>query len=253
MRKKIVAGNWKMNTSLNEGLQLSKEINLMAADIKNKNISIAISPPYTHLYEIKKNLGNNIILTAQNCSYEEKGAFTGEISPQMLKSVGCKAIIIGHSERRKYFQETNAELAKKVSLCLKYELTPIFCCGEELKDRESNNHFNIVKNQIKEALFYLDKDNMKKIIIAYEPVWAIGTGVTASPDQAQEMHAYIRDLIKEQYGEAISGSLSILYGGSCKADNAESLFSMPDVDGGLIGGASLKAKDFIDIINSFPS
>lgn len=251
MRKRIVAGNWKMNTSVAEGIELTREINQLMIDLTDDEVVVAIAPPFSHLSEISKIINPRIWLTAQNCSYEEKGAFTGEISLQMLKSVNCKAVIIGHSERRKYFNETNAELAKKVNLCLKYDLIPIYCCGEELKERETDNHFNIVEKQISEGLFHLKDEEFNKVVIAYEPVWAIGTGVTASPEQAQEMHSFIRNLIGSKYGNNVSGSISLLYGGSCNPGNASSLFSLPDVDGGLIGGASLKAGDFLKIISSF--
>ena len=206
MRKKIVAGNWKMNTSLQEGVDLAKGVSLLLKKLSGNEVVVAISPPYTHLYEINKVINPNILLTAQNCSYEEKGAYTGEVSPQMLKSANCKAIIIGHSERRKYFYETNSNLTKKINLCLSNDLIPIYCCGEELKERKKNNHFNIIEKQINEALFHLSNEEFKKIVIAYEPVWAIGTGVTASPEQAQEMHAFIRNVLGKQYGTDAANS-----------------------------------------------
>ena len=251
MRNKIVAGNWKMNTTIHEGINLAQEINEFAGELTNNDVLIIISPPFSHLTEISKVLSNNISLAAQNCSSEPKGAYTGEVSAGILKSIPCNAVIIGHSERRKYFTEKNSDLAKKVDLCISNELSPIFCCGEELPDRESGNYFNIVKTQISEGLFHLSPEDFSTVVIAYEPVWAIGTGVTASPEQAQEMHSFIRSLVEEKFGEALSNSCSILYGGSCKPDNAKEIFSKPDVDGGLIGGAALKAKDFLDIVKSF--
>ena len=251
MRNKIVAGNWKMNTTINEGISLVHEINELAGKTFINDVIIIIAPPFSHLNEISKELSHNISLAAQNCSSEPKGAFTGEVSVNMLKSIPCNAVIIGHSERRKYFAEKNTDLAKKVDLCICNELFPIFCCGEELTDRESGNYFNIIKTQISEGLFHLSPKDFSTVVIAYEPVWAIGTGVTASPEQAQEMHSYIRDLLKKKYGEALANSISILYGGSCKPSNAKELFANPDVDGGLIGGASLKADDFIAIAKSF--
>ncbi|MFC2117058.1 triose-phosphate isomerase [Bacteroidota bacterium] len=251
MRNKIVAGNWKMNTTIHEGIRLVQEINELAGKILDNDVVIIVAPPFSHLSEISKELSQSISLAAQNCSSEPKGAYTGEVSASILKSIPCNAVIIGHSERRKYFAEKNTDLAKKVDLCICNELFPIFCCGEELADRESGNYFNIIKKQISEGLFHLSPEDFSTVVIAYEPVWAIGTGVTASPEQAQEMHSFIRDLVKEKYGEALANSTSILYGGSCKPENAKDIFCKPDVDGGLIGGAALKAKDFFDIINSF--
>jgi triosephosphate isomerase (TIM) len=253
MRKKIVAGNWKMNTSLQEGIALAMEINkLVKTGQKLESTGVIIAPPFTHLSEINKVIDTEkICLAAQNCSWEEKGAYTGEISVGMLKSLGCKAVIIGHSERRSYFKEDNQILCKKVKLVLQNDMKPVYCCGELLDERESNRQFEVVKQQIVEGLFSFSKEEFLKIRIAYEPVWAIGTGKTATPAQAQEMHAYIRSLIKEKYGNEVAENTTILYGGSCNAANAKELFSNPDVDGGLIGGASLKASDFMTIINSF--
>lgn len=249
MRQRIVAGNWKMNTNISEGVYLAKNI-LQIYD--SKDIKVILAPPFVSINEVSKTIEGSLISTAaQNCSTEESGAYTGEVSCSMIKATGAEFVIIGHSERRAYYHENDEILAKKVKLTLKHQLTPIFCCGEVLADREMNNHFTVVSEQIKNALFDLSKDDFEKIVIAYEPVWAIGTGVTASPDQAQEMHAHIRRFIKEKYGEDTGEKTSILYGGSCKPNNAKELFSQIDVDGGLIGGASLKAEDFNGIIKAF--
>lgn len=252
MRKKIVAGNWKMNKNYSDGLKLASEIiNIVNDEVTGDVITILI-PSYIHLNSVSKLLeGNNkIFLGAQNCSFEEKGAYTGEISADMLRSCGVKYIIIGHSERRKYFYEDDKLLAKKISIVLKNELIPIFCCGELLQEREQQMHFDVVAQQLEKSLFNLDSDGIKKVIIAYEPVWAIGTGVNANLEQAQEMHAYIRGTMEKKFGKAIAENIPILYGGSCTAANASSLFSAEDVDGGLIGGASLKSREFVDIIKS---
>jgi triosephosphate isomerase len=249
MRKQIVAGNWKMNTGLHDGLELASSVNKLSEKLTRDTVVI-IAPPFTHLVDIKKVLSKTR-LAAQNCASEENGAFTGEISVDMLKSVGAEYVIIGHSERRSYYHETNSILVKKVNLILSRGLKPIFCIGEVLPERESGRHFDVVKTQLAEGLFHLEKESFAKVVIAYEPVWAIGTGVTASPSQAQEMHKFIRDQIVERYGNEIASDTTILYGGSCKASNAKDLFSNPDVDGGLIGGASLKAEEFIQIADSF--
>jgi len=253
MRKKIVAGNWKMHTCVEEGVVLAADINSkVKKEVSNNETGIIIAPPLTHLSLIGQIVDNErICVAAQNCAAEPKGAFTGEVSAKMLKSFGVKAVILGHSERRAYYGETGDTLTKKINLVIENELKPIFCCGEQLTDRDAGNHFNIIKVQIEEVLFNLSKDDFSKCIIAYEPVWAIGTGVTASSDQAQEMHAYIRNLIVEKFGNEVAENTTILYGGSCKPTNSKELFSKPDVDGGLIGGASLNANDFIAIINSF--
>ena len=252
MRKLIVAGNWKMNTGIEEGIQLSSEINsyLSKANLPSHK-RIIISPPYTHLYPISKVVNPSLItLSAQNCASTENGAYTGEISAQMLKELGVKMVILGHSERRLYFKEDNDILLKKIKLALKYDLEIIFCVGESLKERENKTHFNVIEKQIKDTLYNLNENEIKKIIIAYEPVWAIGTGKTATPNEAQEMHEFIRELIKNKFGEQISEGISILYGGSCKPSNAKEIFVKKDVDGGLIGGASLKAQNFEKIIES---
>ncbi len=251
MRKLIVAGNWKMNTSLQEGIELAKEIDKMLADKDLGDKGVVVAPPFTHLSEIKKVInGDKICLSAQNCASEEKGAYTGEVSAAMLKSLDARAVIIGHSERRSYYGEVDAVLNKKVKLALQNGLKPIFCCGETLDEREAGNQTSVVKQQISNALFDLPVEEYKKIVIAYEPVWAIGTGKVATPEQAQEMHKFIRGLITEKYGAEVADATTILYGGSCKPGNAKELFENPDVDGGLIGGASLKADSFVAIIDA---
>jgi len=251
MRKKIAAGNWKMNTNIQDGITLAKTLNDFAKNFNNKGKAIIIAPPFTHLYSILQQVDTNkISVSAQNCGAWEKGAYTGEVSAEMLNSIGIKYSIIGHSERRQYFNETNETLYTKVKLCLKNSITPIFCIGEKLSERESNVHFEVIKKQLNEGLFQLNPEDFSKIIIAYEPIWAIGTGKTASPAQAQEIHNFIRKLISEKYGVTISNETTILYGGSCNAANAKELFSQPDVDGGLVGGASLKTNEFIEIIKA---
>lgn len=250
MRKLIVAGNWKMNTGIAEGTKLAEDINKYLST-KNlpENKKVIISPPFTHLYPISKIIEpSKIILSAQNCASTENGAFTGEISAKMLQEIGVKVVILGHSERRAYFKEDNEVLLKKVKIALKYGLDIIFCVGESLEQRENNKHFDVINEQISETIFKLNKEEFKKIIIAYEPVWAIGTGKTATPDQAQEIHEFIRNKIKENYDEDIANNTTILYGGSCKPSNAKEIFSKKDVDGGLIGGAALKCEDFSKII-----
>jgi len=249
MRKKIVAGNWKMNKTLQEGIALAQEVEKMASGVPGE-VELIIAPPFIHLTEVKKLLGR-VKLGAQNCASEASGAFTGEVSASMLASAEVQYVIIGHSERRSYYGETNSIINKKVRLALQNHLNPIFCCGEVLSEREKGKHFDVVKEQLEEGLFNLSPDEFGKVIIAYEPVWAIGTGVNATPAQAQEMHQYIRSLIARKYGETVANNTSILYGGSCKPSNAGELFANPDVDGGLIGGASLKADDFIGIAKAF--
>jgi len=249
MRQKIVAGNWKMNTGLMEGMELATAVNSLALK-KSSDAVVIIAPPFTHLAEIKKVL-SVVKLSAQNCASEESGAYTGEVSVGMIKSIGAEYIIIGHSERRAYYHEGNVLLAKKVNLTLAAGLKPIFCIGEVLPERNENRHFDVVKSQLAEGLFHLSPAEFAKVVIAYEPVWAIGTGVTASPEQAQEMHKYIRTEISKKYGAQTADNTSILYGGSCKGSNAKELFANPDVDGGLIGGASLKAEEFLQIVNAF--
>ncbi len=249
MREKIVAGNWKMNTNWPEAKELVSGI---LSQENRISCSLIIFPPYTYLQKISDLLSNSKVkVGAQNCSEHEKGAFTGEVSSSMLKSIGMSHCLIGHSERREYFNESDEQLLLKIKNCLNNNITPIFCCGEKLAERENNSHFEVIKNQVSKVLFQLNEDDFKKIIIAYEPVWAIGTGKTATAEQAQEIHHYIRTLIKEKYSEDISNQISILYGGSCKPSNAKELFAQADIDGGLIGGASLIANDFIQIAESF--
>ena len=252
MRKNIVAGNWKMNTTIQAGVDLAKKVNDLVTQISNSETKVAIAPPFTHLSEIAKVINpDRICLAAQNCASEESGAYTGEIAPAMLAEIGVMAVIVGHSERRAYYKESHQTLAKKVKLVLKNNMKPIFCCGEVLEERESNIQNEVVSKQLNESLFHLSSDEIQNCIIAYEPVWAIGTGKTASSGQAQEIHAFIRSLLIEKYGKNIADEITILYGGSCKPTNADELFSNPDVDGGLIGGASLKTEDFLGIIRAF--
>jgi len=251
MRKNIVAGNWKMNKTLQEGLALAIELNSVLAEAK-PNCDVVIGVPYIHLASVAANIDTTKIgVAAQNCANKESGAFTGEISASMVKSTGANYVILGHSERRAYYGETPELLKTKTELALKNELTPIFCIGEVLEERESGIYHEVVKSQIVESLFDLSVAEFSKIVLAYEPVWAIGTGKTASAEQAQEIHAYIRKIVAEKYGKEVAQNTSILYGGSCNAANAKELFSNPDVDGGLIGGASLKVADFKAIIDAF--
>lgn len=252
MRTKIVAGNWKMNCTFDEACALASEVAIMVKDEVSSDVQIVIAPPFLYINPVTRLVAGtkNLNTAAQNCSSERSGAFTGEVSASMIKSINATYVIIGHSERRSIFNETNEMLAKKVDRALENNLSAIFCCGETREQRESSNQFDTVKNQIEKGVFHLDKIQFKKIIIAYEPVWAIGTGLTATPQQAQEMHNYIRKLISSKYDEEVAASTSILYGGSCNEKNAEELFALPDVDGGLIGGASLKSRSFLTIIKS---
>jgi triosephosphate isomerase (TIM) len=252
MRKKIVAGNWKMNTMPSEGNELAKSINEFVLSNKlNDDVKVILGVPFTHIDKISTIMSHEkLSLSAQNCCMYSSGAYTGEISAKMIKSLNCNYVIIGHSERRQYFGETDEVVAAKLEQCYENDLIPILCCGEKLEEREEENHFNIVKFQLVNALAKIDSQKMTNTVIAYEPVWAIGTGRTASPQQAQEMHEFIRSTIKELYGESISKNISILYGGSVNAANASELFSCEDIDGGLVGGASLKADEFIKIIKS---
>lgn len=253
MRKKIVAGNWKMNKTLEEANSLASEVKGMVEDEVKGNAIIILCTPSLFLLPIKNIIGNNtrISVGAQNCSEYESGAYTGEISVSMLKSCGVPYVILGHSERRQYFGEDGAMLAKKVDVSLKHNLTPIFCCGEPLEVRENNSHEALVKKQVEESLFHLDASGVQKVVIAYEPVWAIGTGKTASAQQAQDMHAVIRKHLAAKFSQSVADSISILYGGSVNAKNARELFACPDVDGGLVGGASLKSREFTEIAKSF--
>ena len=250
MRRKIVAGNWKMNTNPAEGIVLTNEL-IKQSEMLSDCI-LVVAPPYLHITLMADLLGHsNIALAAQNCHQELSGAYTGEISPSMLKATGVEYVILGHSERRTYFGENNADLACKVDAVLEQGMEVIYCCGESLDERKSNTQEAVVAAQISEALYHLSPENWSRIVIAYEPVWAIGTGETATADQAQEMHAFIRRFIAGKYGQELADSISILYGGSCKPANAKELFAQADVDGGLIGGAALKAEDFIAIATSY--
>mgnify|MGYP006424270759 FL=1 len=251
MRKNIVAGNWKMNLKRDEGLDLINDvINLLPSDNK---VEVVFAPSFIHLYKVNKMCLNldKVNTASQNVSKEERGAFTGEISAEIIRSANVKYTIIGHSERREYFKETNEDLKQKVDVSLENNLEVIFCCGENLDQREEDFHFNWIKSQISESLFHLSSDDFRKIIIAYEPIWAIGTGVTASSDQAEEIHKFIREIIAQKYGDELANNISILYGGSCKPTNARDIFSKDNIDGGLIGGASLNAESFVEIIKSF--
>lgn len=248
MRTKVVAGNWKMNNDLSQTKELITEL---ISQNKTSNAKVMIAPTFPNLANaVEAVKGSDIEVVAQNMHFAPNGAYTGEVSAAMLKSVGVHTVILGHSERRAYFNETDELLAKKVNAAIENQMQVIFCFGEELADRKSGNHENVVAAQIKNALFHLDANAFKHIILAYEPVWAIGTGETASPEQAQDMHAFIRKTLANQYGNDLADSVTILYGGSVKPDNAKEIFSKPDVDGGLIGGASLKADDFYKIVNA---
>ena len=251
MRKKIVAGNWKMNKTLSETKVLLRALKKETKGLKLKNTRVIIAPAFVNLqHAVKKTKKHVIEVVAQNMHEATNGAFTGEISASMLLDLDVKTVILGHSERRDHFGETDTVLAEKVNTAITYNMEVIFCIGEQLEDREANNHFKTITSQIKNGLFHLETSALKQIVIAYEPVWAIGTGKTASAEQAQEMHAFIRGLITDKYGKDTAEDLSILYGGSVKPANAKEIFSKPDVDGGLIGGASLNAKDFTAIIKA---
>lgn len=251
MRKKIVAGNWKMNNNLEQTKELIKGIKKGVRFLNLKNTRILVAPTAVNLKTaVKKLKKSKIEVTAQNMHQAENGAFTGEISANMLFDIGIKTVIIGHSERREYFAETDEILSEKVNTALKNDLEVIFCFGEKWEDRKSEDHFNVVERQLKNALFNLQAKEFKNIILAYEPVWAIGTGQTATANQAQEMHNFVRKLLVKQYNEKVANSIPILYGGSVKPSNAKEIFDKPDVDGGLIGGASLKAEDFTEIIKA---
>ena len=252
MRKNIVAGNWKMNTTLPEGVKLAEEVDNALKGFE-PNCEVIICVPFTHLASINAIITNpkKLGLGAENCADHKSGAYTGEVSAPMVASTGAQCVILGHSERRQYYGETAETLREKVALALENGLTPIFCIGEVLEEREAEKHFDVVKTQIEEGLFNLSAEDFGKIILAYEPVWAIGTGKTATADQAEEIHAYIRGVIADKYGKEVAENTSILYGGSCKPSNAKELFAKPDVDGGLIGGASLKCDDFMGIVKAF--
>lgn len=249
MRKNIVAGNWKMNNDLSQTQSLITDLKKQN---QTSNAEVMIAPSFTNLWHVFEALRQDTVeVVAQNMHFAENGAYTGEVSASMLKSIGVKTVILGHSERRAYFNETDKSLAKKVDAALENDLRVIFCFGEELADRKAGNEEVIVEGQIQNALFHLDANAYENIVLAYEPVWAIGTGETASPEQAQDMHAFIRKTLANKYGSDVADKVSILYGGSVKPNNAKEIFGKPDVDGGLIGGASLKAEDFFAIVNAF--
>lgn len=251
MRTQIAAANWKMNLSFQQGEKLIDEI--LDANIKlSQNQQTIFAVPFPYLLMARSGVGElrNYYVSAQNCNDKKSGAYTGEVSADMLHSIGVHHCVVGHSERREYFHETNTMLAEKVNRCLECFITPIFCCGESLSIREAGTQNEFVATQLKESLFHLPAEKLKGIVIAYEPIWAIGTGKTATTEQAQEMHAHLRSILAGQYGKTIADQVSILYGGSVKANNANELFACPDVDGGLVGGASLIAKDFIEIIRA---
>ena len=249
MRKKIVAGNWKMNKNSEQTEVLLNE--LITQIPAESTAQVIVAPTFVNLASAVNQLKSTKIgVSAQNMHQAASGAYTGEISADMLTSIGINTVILGHSERRAIFHETDALIASKVDAALQHNMTVIFCFGEELKDRQSNNHFNIVENQLRDGVFQIQKNDWEKIVLAYEPVWAIGTGETASPEQAQEMHEFIRETVRKSFGSDVAEDVSILYGGSVKPDNAKEIFSKPDVDGGLIGGAALNAKDFVAIVTA---
>ena len=251
MRKQIAAANWKMNLTVDKAEALLNDI--LSAQIKLNEDQLAVfavPSPYLQMAQQKINNTENFFIAAQNCYSKKSGAYTGETSVEMLQSLGIKYVVLGHSERREYFEESNAFLAEKLNIALEYSITPIFCCGEPLSIRDAQTQNEFVAKQLEESLFHFSKDDIQKIVIAYEPIWAIGTGKTATSEQAQEMHAHLRKVLADQFGKDIADNISILYGGSVKASNANEIFSQPDVDGGLVGGASLIADEFITIIKS---
>ena len=250
MRKKIVAGNWKMNTLPAEGVALAKGVAAGKGEVCDC-VNFIVCPPFTHLQSVVETLkGTNIAVGAQDCATETKGAYTGEVSAEMIAALGCEYVILGHSERRQYYGETSETLNKKMARAYENNLIPIYCLGENLEEREANRHFEVCKQQLEEVVFNLTEEQFKKLVIAYEPVWAIGTGKTATAEQAEEIHAYIREVLRSKFGAAAE-ECAILYGGSCKPSNAGEIFSKENVDGGLIGGAALKAEDFLGIGKAF--
>ena len=250
MRKKIVAGNWKMNTLPAEGVELAKGVAAGKAEVCDC-VNFIVCPPFTHLHSVIETLkGSNIAVGAQDCATEAKGAYTGEVSAAMIAALGCEYVILGHSERRQYYGETSETLNKKMAQAYANNLKPIYCVGENLEEREAGRHFDVCKQQLEEVVFNLTEEQFAKLVIAYEPVWAIGTGKTATADQAEEIHAYIREVLRSKFGAAAE-ECPILYGGSCKPSNAGEIFSKENVDGGLIGGAALKAEDFLGIGKAF--
>lgn len=255
MRKNIVAGNWKMNLNYEQGVSLFSEIVNMVKDEVVGNQEVVVCSPFIHLSSIAKLSAttSNVNVGAQNIHQAESGAYTGEVSASQVKSVGVEYVILGHSERRAYFGETDELLAEKVDAALKHDLKPIFCIGETKDERESGKFFEVIKSQLEKGIFHLSKEDFAKTVLAYEPVWAIGTGLTASPEQAQEVHAFIRETIANQYDATTADNTTILYGGSANPSNAATLFAQKDIDGGLIGGASLKSRDFLEIVKVFNS
>ena len=252
MRKNLVAGNWKMNTTVAEGVQLAKEVNEAVAAAGELKCDVVIGVPFTHLTAVKNVINiEKVGLSAENCANKEKGAYTGEVSAAMVASTGANYVILGHSERREYYNETPEILKEKGDLALANGLKVIFCCGESLELREAGTYEDFIKAELKDSLFHLSAEQFANIVIAYEPIWAIGTGKTATSDQAEEVHAFIRSFLAEKYGETVANDTTILYGGSCKPSNAPELFAKPNIDGGLIGGASLKAADFMGIVTAF--
>ncbi|MBO4923338.1 MAG: triose-phosphate isomerase [Bacteroidales bacterium] len=251
MRKNIVAGNWKMNTTVPEGIELAKAVVARSAEVPAE-VKLIVATPFTHLYPVAEVVKGTVVgLSAENCADHAKGAYTGEVSADMLVSAGCEYTILGHSERRQYYGETDEKLVEKTKLALGAGLKVILCVGENLDEREAGKHFDVCEAQIKNVLYNFTAEDMKSIIVAYEPVWAIGTGKTATSEQAEEIHAFIRKVVADKFGAQVADDLTILYGGSCKPSNAKELFAQPDIDGGLIGGASLKADDFIAIALAF--
>ena len=251
MRKQIAAANWKMNLTYQQAEKLLDDVLDAKIELNEDQLAIFAVPfPYLIMANSEITEERNYFVSAQNCYSKKSGAYTGEVSVEMLDSIGIKYCVLGHSERREYFSEGNQLLAEKINICLTYHITPIFCCGEPLAIREAETQNQFVEQQLKESLFHLSAEQIQQIVIAYEPIWAIGTGKTATTEQAQEMHAYLRSVLAKQYGDQIAGTISILYGGSVKANNAKELFACPDVDGGLVGGASLIANDFIQIIRA---
>ena len=249
MRKKIVAGNWKMNNTLEAGIELAKEVNAKVKEANANNVEVVLGTPFIHLADVNK-VVDSVVVSSQDCAKEVSGAYTGEVSAAMVASCGCKYVILGHSERRSYYGDTNEVLVEKVARALENNLEVIFCIGEVLEEREAEKQNEVVKSQLENGVFQLSAEDFAKVVVAYEPVWAIGTGKTATSAQAEEIHAYIRSVIADKYNQEVADNTSILYGGSCNAKNADELFSQPNVDGGLIGGASLKADDFLAIINA---
>ncbi|MCQ2129920.1 MAG: triose-phosphate isomerase [Bacteroidales bacterium] len=251
MRKKIVAGNWKMNTTVAEGVELAKAVVAKSAEVP-ADVTLIVGTPFTHLCPVAEALkGSKVELSAENCADKEKGAYTGEVSAAMVASTGASWTILGHSERRQYYGETDEKLVEKTKLALANGLGVIFCVGENLDEREAGKHFDVVTDQTKAVLYNFTAEDMAKVVIAYEPVWAIGTGKTATAEQAEEIHACIRKVVADKFGAQVAEDMTILYGGSCKPSNAKEIFAQPDIDGGLIGGAALKAEDFIAIAMSY--